>query len=283
MSFQKYLWDLGAISLVLSLEMVTCSLITPPLRAQPIRVQPIEISLRFPTGKNIGAPGRTGGAGKRGPISCLKDGIPLTAVTPINNGVKTLLPNPTLYVYVPETRASSAEFIVVDENGDEIYDTTLALKNTPGIVSVSLPDKVTLTPGKVYTWHFAVVCNPINRDRDEFVRGLILPTTIDLISEEMRQKTGGELTPQQKEMLNPSEFRKNLAQLKTNPQEAKIRLQEQAEEYSQVGVWSETLTIFTQLDQAFPDDCNLANGRKELFKSVELDEIAQTLEAKSCR
>lgn len=282
MSFQKYLWYLGTISLALSLEMVICSLKTPPLRAQP-GAQPIEISLRFPTGGNIGAPNRTGGAGKRGPISCLKDGIPLTAVAPINNGVKTLLLNPTLYVYVPQTKASSAEFILVDDNSDPVYSTTLALKNTPGIVSVSLPDKVTLTPGKEYTWHFAVVCNPINRERDEYVRGLILPTTLDLISEEMRRETGGELTTQQKEMLNPSEFQKNLAQLKTNPQEAKIRLQEQAEEYSQVGVWSETLTIFTQLSQAFPDDCNIANGRKELFKSVELDEIAEILEAKSCR
>ncbi|MCP2729841.1 DUF928 domain-containing protein [Limnofasciculus baicalensis] len=278
MSFQKYSSYLGAISFALSLEMVIFSPTILPLRAQPI-----EISLRFPTGKEIGAPKRTGGAGQRGPISCLKDGIPLTAVTPINNGVKTLLPNPTLYVYVPETRASSAEFIVVDNNGDPVYSTTLALKNTPGIVSLNLPDKVTLTPGKEYTWHFAVVCNPINRDRDEFVRGLILPTTIDLISEEMRQETGRVLTPQQQEMLNPSELRKNLAQLKTNPQEAKRLLQEQAEEYSQVGVWSETLTIFTQLYQAFPDDCNLANGRKELFKSVELDEIAQTLDDRSCR
>jgi hypothetical protein len=204
-------------------------------------------------------------------------------VTPINYKVKTLLPNPTLYVYVPETKASSAEFIVVDENGDEIYDTTLALKNTPGIVSVSLPDTVTLTPGKEYTWQFAVVCNPKNRDRDEFVRGLILPTTVDLLSEEIRQETGWVLTPQEKEMLNPDELRKNLAQLKTNPQEAKILLQEQAQEYSEVGVWSETLTIVTQLSQAFPDDCNLANERKELFESVELNEIAQTLEGKSCR
>ena len=278
MSFQKYSSCLGAIAFGLFLEIVTCAATILPLKAQPI-----EISLRFPKAGDIGAPRRTGGAGQRGGPSCLKDGIPLTPVTPINNGVKTLLPNPTLYVYVPETKASSAEFIVVDESGNEVYDTTLVLKNTPAIVSVSLPDKVTLTPGNKYTWHFAVICNPINRDRDEFVRGLILPTTIDLLSEEVRQETGQELTPEQKEMLNPSEFRKNLAQLKTNPQEAKRLLQQQAEAYSQVEIWSETLTIFTQLSQAFPDDCNLTNQRKELFESVELDEIAQTLEDKSCR
>ena len=84
-------------------------------------------------------------------------------------------------------------------------------------------------------------------------------------------------------MLNPEELKKNLAQLKTNPQEAKIRLEEQAKEYSEVGVWSETLTIFTQLSQAFPDDCNIANEQQELFNSVDLNEIGQEFESKSCK
>ncbi|MCP2729840.1 DUF928 domain-containing protein [Limnofasciculus baicalensis] len=278
MGFQKYSSYLGAIAFTLSLEVVSFSLVIPPLRAQPT-----EISLRFPQSQDIGAPARSGGGGQRGPTACLKGDLPLTALTPTNNGVKTLLKNPSLYWYVPETNAQSAEFIVVDNNGDPVYSTIFTLQNVPGMVQITLPDTVTLTPGKEYTWHFAIICNPRNRDRDEYVRGLLLPTTADLLSEELRQETGRGLTPQQKEMLNPSELRKNLAQLKTNPQEAKIRLQEQAKEYSEVGVWLETLTIFTQLSQAFPDDCNLAKEQQELFNSVDLNEIGQEFDGKSCR
>ncbi len=278
MGFQKYSSYLGAIAFALSLEVVSFSLFIPPLRAQPT-----EISLRFPQGKDIGAPDRSGGGGQRGSTTCLQGDLPLTAVTPTNNGVKTLLKNPSLYWYVPETNAQSAEFIVVDNNGDPVYSTIFTLQNVPGIVQITLPDTVTLTPGKEYTWHFAVICNRRNRDRDEYVRGLLLPTTADLLSEEIRQETGRGLTLQQRKMLNPDELNKNLAQLKTNPQEAKIRLENQAEEYSKVGVWSETLTIFTQLSQAFPDDCNIANEQQELFNSVNLNEIGQKFDGNSCR
>ncbi|HBE20005.1 MAG TPA: hypothetical protein DEG17_06045 [Cyanobacteria bacterium UBA11149] len=278
MTFPKYLSYLGAISCALSLEMVT---LASPISL--LRENPIEISLRFPMGRDIGAPRRTGGAGQRGPVPCLKDNMPITAVTPINNGVKTLLPNPTLYVYVPETRASSAEFTVVDGEGEEVYNTKLALTDTPGIVSVSLPDTVALTPGQEYTWIFAVVCNPANRERDEFVRGLILPTSLDLLNQEMRQETGGGLTSKQMEVLNPDKFRKNLALLKTNPNEAKRLLEEQVEEYSKVGVWSETMMVFTKLSQAFPNDCNLMQEQKELLKSVELGVIAETFDAGRCQ
>ncbi|HBE20006.1 MAG TPA: hypothetical protein DEG17_06050 [Cyanobacteria bacterium UBA11149] len=278
MSCRKYSSCLGAIAFALSLEAVTFSFLALPLRAQSI-----EISLRFPQARDIGAPARTGGGGQRGPTACLKGNLPLTALTPTNNGVKTLLDNPTLYWYVPETRATSAEFIVVDDSGDTVYATTLPLKNTPGIVEVTLPDTVALIPGKEYTWHFAVVCYPKNRDRDEFVRGLILPTSVDILSQELLQETGKGLTPAQKEMLNPEELTKNLAQLKTNPQEAKKRLEQQAQEYSQLGVWSETLTIFTQLSKAFPNDCNLANERQELLNSVALNEIGQTFSLRGCQ
>lgn len=278
MGFQKYSSYLGAIAFALSVEIVSFSLIIPPLRAQPT-----EISLRFPQGEDIGAPARSGGGGQRGATACLKGDLPLTAVTPINNGVKTLLKNPSLYWYVPETNAQSAEFIMVDNNGDLVYSTIFTLQNLPGMVQIALPDAVTLTPGKEYTWYFAVICNPKNRERDEHVKGLLLPTTVDLLSEEIGQQTGQRLTPQQKKMLNPDELRKNLAQLKTNPQDAKIRLQEQAKEYSQAGVWSETLTILTELSQAFPDDCNIAKEQEELFKSVNLNEIGQTFEDNSCR
>jgi hypothetical protein len=209
--------------------------------------------------------------------------IPLTAVTPINNGVKTLLENPTLYLYVPKTRASSAEFILVDEDGETVYSTDLALKNTDSLVEMPLPKTVKLIPGKEYTWHFAVICNPKNRDRDRFIRGLILPTTIDRVSEEFRQETGKQLTEEQKQMLDPDELMKNLEQLKTNPQEAQKRLQQQAQEYNNFGIWSELMTILTKLSETFPNDCNLANEREEIFHSVELEAIAQEFGSKTCR
>jgi hypothetical protein len=81
----------------------------------------------------------------------------------------TVLGSPTLFWYVPETKAESAEFEVVDAQRKNVYLTTLALNGTPGVVNLSLPKTVSLEAGKEYTWQLALVCNPLNRRQDMFV------------------------------------------------------------------------------------------------------------------
>ncbi|NEP43024.1 MAG: DUF928 domain-containing protein, partial [Okeania sp. SIO2H7] len=79
---------------------------------------------------------------------------------------------PEFFVYVPQTSADKAEFILLDEENNEIYQTTLPLPSEAGIVSVSLPEtEPPLEVDKNYRWFFAVICNQDDRIKDLVVEG----------------------------------------------------------------------------------------------------------------
>jgi hypothetical protein len=50
----------------------------------------------------------------------------------------TVSANPTFFFYVPKNTAELAEFTVLDEESKQIYQTTFALANTPGVIKVQL-------------------------------------------------------------------------------------------------------------------------------------------------
>jgi hypothetical protein len=246
MSYQKCLSYLGALSVVLALELVSRSLVTPRLLAQSLQV-----SLTFPPTEDVGAPSRTAGAGKRS-ATCVKEGsIPLTALTPNNNVATTVSANPTLFWYVPETQAESAEFVVVDDRENEIYQTTLALRHTPGVMQLNLPATVKLDAGKDYKWQLALICNPNDRSADEFVQG----------------------------GLKRIELR---ADQKTKLAAAKEPLK-QAEVYAGAKIWQETLMLLAQLRRDRPNDSKIADAWRELLTSVDLQAIASEPLVECCR
>lgn len=245
MSYQKSLLYLGAFSAALCAELVSFSLASPQLLAQSLKV-----SVTFPPTENVGAPARTAGAGKRSP-SCVKGKTPLTALTPSNNVSITVSGNPTLFWYVPETKAQLAELVVVDNEDNEVYQTTLAVKGTPGVVKFSLPATVKLEPGKNYQWQFALICKSTDRSEDEFVRGFIKRT---------------ELSSEQKTRLASTK-----EPLK------------QAEMYAGAKIWQETLTLLAQLRSERPNDSKITNAWKELLDSVELQAIATEPLVECCR
>ncbi|HBL57380.1 MAG TPA: hypothetical protein DDZ80_02105, partial [Cyanobacteria bacterium UBA8803] len=250
MGYHKYLSGLGALSFAICVELVTFSLLMPSLRAQSL-----EVSLTFPSGQDVGAPARTGGGGQRSGPGCLKGKIPLTALTPKNNLVKTVSDKATLFVYVPETQVKSAELVVVDEEGEQ-YKSPVTLTKTGGIVELSWPATLSLQTGKEYKWQLSILCDSEDRSTEQFVRGLI-----------QRQPM---TTPE----TNPEELNKNLAALATNPQDAKKRLMKQAEEYAQTESWSEVLTILARLQQRLPNDPEIADSWQELLNSQDLAAIA---------
>jgi hypothetical protein len=132
--------------------------------------------------------------------------------------------------------------VVSDNQDNEIYQTTLALNGTPGIVKLSIPATVALEPGKEYWWHFGLICNRENRSQDKFVEGII---------------ERSELSSEQKTKLAQA----------TEP----LR---QAEVYAGAKVWQETLTILAQLRHDRPNDSDITEAWKELLKSVQLEAIA---------
>ncbi|MEQ9354968.1 DUF928 domain-containing protein [Coleofasciculus chthonoplastes] len=251
----KHFTYLGAVTLTFGLALAFAA---PRLKAQSF-----DISLKFPEGEDIGAPERTGGGGQRG-ISCVTGTIRLTALTPMNNLITTISPNPSLFWYVPPTKAQSADFLLLDEQNQEIYYTRIPLTHRSGIVELKLPDHISLATEKRYLWTFALVCNPDDRSKDHFVRGWI-----------QRQPLQRGITPAE-------ELKTLLDQLVNEPEGIKKRLQDEASNYAQERIWAETLMILARLYQQFPNDSAIADEMQELLTSVELDNISRDCLVYSC-
>lgn len=195
------------------------------------------ISLKFPPTEQRGATSSTIGGGARRGDSCIEPGVtPLTALMPRDNVVTTAAANPLLFWYVPKTTAKSAEFVLLDDNQNEIYRTTFALASTPGIVYLRPPASTALKVGKTYQWQFALNCPVESLDDDpviEFIQGQLQRTAVS------------------------SELKSKLAQAQPL---------EQARLYANARIWPETLMIVAQLRSSY------ATEWQELLESVGLDD-----------
>ncbi len=236
MGCQKSLSYLGAFAVALSGELTNVSLATPQLR-----VQSVVAGVTFPPASKRGAPARTAGGAQRGQCD-LSVKPTLTVLAPSNNVVTTVSGNPTLFWYVPNTKAELADFMIFDNQDEVVYKTTLALKGVPGVVKLSLPATVSLQPGTTYKWVFSLKCDLADPSGDAFVHGWLERTKL---SREEVNKLAGVKDP-----------------LK------------QAEMYAQAQVWQETLTILAQLRDNRPNDPIVNEAWNELLKSVDLEDIA---------
>ncbi|MBD2181941.1 DUF928 domain-containing protein [Planktothrix sp. FACHB-1355] len=226
---------LGSIVKVLSPALLIFTSLSPQLLAQ----MPSEwkVSLEFPPADDRGAPERSAGGGTRGP-SCVESGVlPVTALMPTRDNVGTTAStNPTLFFYVPKTIAKSAEFVVVDEQGKEVYLSSFPLAATGGIVKVHIPQSASLQVGKDFVWQFALICDGSDRSKDQFVRGTIRPIEL---SSDLKQKL----------------------------QQASSPL-EQAKLFAEARIWNETLAIVAELRNTYPTEW------EQLLKSVGLEALA---------
>jgi hypothetical protein len=202
----------------------------------------MEISLGFPpTSGSRGAPQTTAGGGTRSDdTNCLKvkeGDIPLVALMPNReNQAKTATATPTLYWYIPSTTATTGEFVVVDENNQEVYYTSFTLPEEPGIVRITIPETAELKAGQKYSWSFMVVCDSLYRNRDKFVEGKLDYEVLDSATvNRLKNATG---------------FSK-------------------AELYANSQIWTETLDIVAQMRSQSPNEWS------ELLNSVGLGGIAQ--------
>ncbi|MBW4492461.1 MAG: DUF928 domain-containing protein [Oscillatoria princeps RMCB-10] len=122
-----------------------------------------------PPPDNIGEPGGRIGGGKRGCGDTGNDfgsseAKVLTALVPVSDSGLvwglTTAELPTFWFYVPYAAALPGEFVLQDEADRTVYQTSLTLSGTPGVVSVSLPATATpLEIGKRYHWYFIVNCD----------------------------------------------------------------------------------------------------------------------------
>ncbi len=242
MGCQKSNFYWGILSLAVCVALVPFSLVTPQVIAQG----------RFP---RLGAPRRTVGGGTRGTpadvASCLNAKPTLTVLSPKNNVVTTISAHPTLFWYVPQTAAQSAEFEILDQQNRTVYQTTLALTGVPGVVKLSLPRTVALETGKEYIWTFTLLCEPDEPNQDLVVQGVIKPTVLSSAQRVRLAATRQPLT--------------------------------QAEIYAQAGVWQERLSLLAQLRRDRPNDPKVNQAWQDLFKSVDLPELANKRLVECCK
>lgn len=104
----------------------------------------------------------------------------LIALAPSNNAIKTLAPNPSIYIYVPSFPEKEARFQLFDRDRKVvIYEETLTLTGESGLLKISLPTTVALMPETQYEWSFSVICNPDDFEQDRFVEGWIERVPLD--------------------------------------------------------------------------------------------------------
>ena len=109
-----------------------------------------------------GRPDDRSPGGTRGPCE-EATGIPFTPLLPVNkSGFSgyTLTGHPTFWFYVPyKSKAISGKFSIEGAQKNPVYQTNLKLPETPGFVSVSLPNtEKPLEKNQAYRWTLALNC-----------------------------------------------------------------------------------------------------------------------------
>lgn len=190
--------------------------------------------------------GNTGGGGTRG--GCPQDvnlnlKPDITLLIPNNKVGLTVEKYPTFFVFVPETKSNTGEFVLYDRTEKQlVYQTTFQLSGIPGIISIQLPkDKLALKIGNNYEWRFLLHCKP-NNDRSE-----------DIMK-------SGEI-----KRVAPNEA---IAKIQGNPNSL-----EKARVYQQNNLWYDALQTVAELRPTTSRNSNAATMWQELLQAENLKEI----------
>lgn len=141
-----------------------------------------------------GRPGRRKGGGSRSPCPSTK--MPLTAIVPARNIGTTVSDRPSLWFYVPYSpqQVSAGEFVLQDEQENDVYRQTFTLPKTktPGLVNFQIPQAAPpLAVNQSYRWYFKLYCGDSPLATANFVEGWIkrVYPSPDLISRLKKKKT----------------------------------------------------------------------------------------------
>jgi hypothetical protein len=176
--------------------------------------------------------------------SCVKGKIDLTALVPENKIARTVSEYPVFFFYLPQTDAPQAEFVLQDENGKQIYQTTLKIKNSSGVTGVSIPTNRNMSPlqvGKNYRWFVALICDAQDRSADISETGIVRRVELS-------------------------------ADIRSKLEKADVR--EKTFIYAQNGIWQDALSTLAAARLANPNDAKLTADWASLLDSVKLGEIA---------
>lgn len=173
-----------------------------------------------------------------------KDQKELTILLPKSKIGRTVSEYPLFFFYLPETEAKVAEFVLQDEKGNQIYQRTLKINNSSGIIGVSIPANQNVSPlqiGKNYRWSVGLICDTEDRSKDVFEAGIVRRVELSADIRSELEKAD----PRQKAVI-----------------------------YAQTGIWQDALGTLVAARRANPNDPDLAADWKILLDSVNLGEIA---------
>jgi hypothetical protein len=124
---------------------------------------------------NRGAPrNRTAAASRNGCPILNKAPVALIPARDIN---LTFSERPTFWLYVPvfPPQARISEFVLQDQEYNDIYRTSFTLPEKSGIISVTLPtiNQKVLELNRTYRWFFKINCNPQDKSAYFLVDGKI--------------------------------------------------------------------------------------------------------------
>ena len=201
--------------------------------------------------KSRGIPGRREGGGTRG--DCTDNARKLTAIVPQEMG-ETISEYPTFSWALPETQATSAEFLLIDPTTNtEIYKTSFPVTGQAGIISIAIPKETNVQPlalNKDYKWQFAVTCDKPESSLESMGDNSHNATTEGLIR---RVEASAQLKRQIKGQ-SPAE---------------------QAAIYAREGIWFDAAQIYTQLQRQQPTNRKVQQAWRVFLESVELNTVAQ--------
>ncbi len=228
-------------------------------------------NFRVPNNPGPAEPDNTQSGAKRSP-ECIQGNQSLTPLVPPSGIGTTAAEYPTVFWYMPPTRALAVDFMLRDANGEDIYSVQYALVKSPfsptvpleqqdtsaseepegeavsnsGIMSLTLPAFSNFPPLEIdqeYRWQLALICeSPIERGGDIVVEGGV-----------------------KRVELNPA-FALRIQQ--ASPEE-RVTL------YADQRLWYETLATLVELRRDRPNDTELAAALNQLLNSAGLDRIAQ--------
>jgi hypothetical protein len=264
MAWQNFRRPLPLLAVGLSIELLLAGVLPIQVRAQVTDATSGNILSSRSIGRvtfeppSDGQPENTTGGASRGGKVCPQDAKDLdpslTLLKPANYQGLTVAEHPTFFVYVPQTSAKKALFVLKDESEDYYYQKTLPIPSKAGVVDFKLPaDAPALKLGKNYQWSVVLICGEAIRPDSPAVVGQI-----------RRIELNSTLSSQLK----------NLSSL------------DRAALYGKNGIWYDTIATLAQLRRdsstqgiatiapTQPDDPTLAASWEELLKSVGLEAIA---------
>ncbi|MBD1804515.1 DUF928 domain-containing protein [Microcoleus sp. FACHB-SPT15] len=236
-------------TLRLILALISLSTLVPQLTTKAWADSYAIASFEPPPGRDAPRGGTVGGGSRPVQTACLSSptatSSSLTALSPGHHLGLTQAPQPSFFVYLPQTTAQSVEFSLFDEQMNGIYQVNLPVSQQAGLVNIRLPETApALAQDKPYYWSVALVCTPSDRTQDLVVGGWI----------------------------ERAEVSENLKQ-----QLASVAAIDRVSVYAKQGFWYDALTTLVELQRTEPNNPKLAALQAGLLQSVGLEAISLAL------